>query len=243
MSGTYKFLHTRDIDKVLRDGTVRIASLAHYRGLEGAPDRIADRLEGSVHIPISHSIILGAGGTDEQALRNTAPQGSRLPIEVSGGAMIGVQGLTLAFPCPEVYIYSASFGDLAELRLSMANGSANSYDAGLRISDIGMLAHRLYYRGRIIEFNSARTRDYFAAVKANNVNYDQLIRAPGMPRLPAPDPFLKDVSFSNQHEIRIALYPRPGKTISYAQLTIRIEDPERLFCEEFRDGGLLRGAA
>jgi hypothetical protein len=30
----YKFLHTRDIDRVLIDETVRISSLAHFRQME-----------------------------------------------------------------------------------------------------------------------------------------------------------------------------------------------------------------
>jgi hypothetical protein len=37
MRKVYKFLHARDLDAVLNDGTVKIGSLSHYRGLERRP--------------------------------------------------------------------------------------------------------------------------------------------------------------------------------------------------------------
>jgi hypothetical protein len=48
-----KFLHTKDIDKVLGDGTLMISSLEYFRKLEEAewPD-IADPLEGASELTV-----------------------------------------------------------------------------------------------------------------------------------------------------------------------------------------------
>jgi hypothetical protein len=45
----YKFLHTKDIDRVLRESTLKVSSLKYFRDDKQKP-WIGDRLEGSIEL-------------------------------------------------------------------------------------------------------------------------------------------------------------------------------------------------
>jgi hypothetical protein len=235
MGGVYKFLHSRDIDRLLIDGTVRVSSLSYFKRLEGA-QWIADKLEGGVQIPIGRAIAFGVGGNAEKQLRDTAPAGHRLPIEGSGGAMFTVSGITFEFSHPEVYIFCASIGELNTLRPNMTGPESADYNACVRIMHFDQLAHRILYPGWIIAPYRARANAVFGGVRFERVSYVNVIREPGSPKLPQPSPFVKHSTFSAQSEIRIVLYPLTNAPVAEANLIIQVPGHRRFFRQE-RLGG------
>jgi len=228
--GVYKFLHSRHLNDILRKGTLKIGSLSNYRGLEAKAQWIADELEGSIRLDPSGMVITEADNRLDPMLPQSLA-GRHVHVE-SGGQIAFAPGVTMTVQHPEVYIFSASEGDLCELADTMCRGAHDPYDACIQIRDIHHLAHRLFYRGAVPELANARMSKLFQAFECSGVRYDVLARGPELGRAPEASPFLKDAKFAAQHEIRIVFWPR--KPVDLSTLLVRIPRPNQLFEEVFR---------
>jgi hypothetical protein len=104
----YKFLHSHHLTRVL-EGTIRIGSLSHYRRLEGE-QWIADRLEGSVEFDPQGMVITEEDNKLDPML---PPSLAGRHVKVStGGRITYAPGVKFTIQHPEVYLFSASIGDL-----------------------------------------------------------------------------------------------------------------------------------
>jgi hypothetical protein len=226
--GVYKFIHASRMDDVL-DGLIKVGSLTHYRKLEET-QWIADKLEGRV--------VLDAGGItitqDTNELDQMLPPSlaGRHAVAESGGTITYAPGVRITIEHPEVYIFSASNGKLAELRRVMCDGADEPYDACIQIFDLRHLAHRLFHRGVVPELDGARMSDLFQSFECSQVAYDVLLRSRGSSRAPEVSPFLKNVFFAAQQEARIVLYPR--RSIPSSTFVVRVPRANQLFKEVFR---------
>jgi hypothetical protein len=231
---TYKFLHSSHVDDVLIGGTVKLGSLIHYRGLETDQQWISDRLEGRVEI--------NAGGENGMIItEHDNPLDRMLPpslvgrhaVARSGGKIIYRPGVKILIsPDINPFIFSASKGLLDPLTDEMCCNYPQPYDACVGITDIGLLAHRLFHRGVIRELASARACQVFTHFIWQQVSYNALSRGPEHGRAPEASPFLKDLKFASQREIRIAFFPRTP--ITNTTLIIQVPRPHKLFFEVFR---------
>lgn len=106
------------------------------------------------------------------------------------------------------------------------------YDACIKITDMGWLAHRIFFRGVIPELGGAKMSNICKGFTWQDVTYDVLRRDASMGQTPSPSPFLKDIHFARQREIRIVFVPREPTTRS--TFTVQIPKPGHLFDEMFR---------
>jgi hypothetical protein len=226
----YKFLHSKHLSKVLNDGTLKFGNLSHYRGLEH-DQWIADRLEGSVQLDPQGMVIT----EHENKLDHMLPSSlaGRHVHVASGGTVSFAPGVRITIQHPEVYLFSASSGDLEQLTAAMCRKDAEAYDGCIHIADIAWLAHRVYFKGKVVELGDARVRNVFSELVYSEVTYEALSRTPEMERAPEASPLLKDISFAAQSEIRIVLVPR--QEMAHSMLTVRVPRPAQIFKEVFRD--------
>jgi len=228
-ASVYKFMHSQHLTHVLDEGTIKLGSLSHYRRLEGE-QWIADRLEGSVELDPQGMVI-----TEEDNQFDTMLPPSLVGRDVkasAGGRITFAPGVKVTIAHPEAYVFSASIGDLEQLTSLMCRKDQEGYDACIHITDIGLLAHRLFNRGVVLELK-ARVREVFQAVHCSRVSYEVLSRTAALGRAPEASPFLKDIHLADQSEIRIALLP--PQHIEHSMLTIRVPRPGQLFKEVFRN--------
>jgi hypothetical protein len=231
---TYKFLHSSHVDDVLIGGNVKLGSLTHYRGIEADQQWISDRLEGRVEINAGGESGMIITEHDNPLDRMLPPSlAGRHAVARSGGRIIYAPGVKILIsPDINPFIFSASKGPLDPLTDEMCRNSPQPYDACVGITDIGLLAHRLFHRGVIRELGNARTCQVFAHVICQQVSYDTLSRGPEHRQAPEASPFLKDLKFASQREIRIALFPRTP--ITNTTLIVQVPRPHQLFFEVFR---------
>lgn len=217
----YKFLESIHINHLLIDGTVKVRSLEHYRQLEGK-QWISDRKEGLIEVNIAETTL--------DVTSRFAPKG--FPEIFSGQGTI-LKNVTLAYQHPDVFIFSASHGDLSILKKIMRNDDAvnGHYNACVRIPSIELLAHRIFHRGILVDWQNRKVRDVFSVFRCARVEYTNLSRDQFSPLPPAPSPFLKDLAFSPQSEVRIVLYPKTQ--IALKTFTIKIPRPNEVFSKEF----------
>lgn len=223
----YKFLNSIHIDRLLRDGTVRVASLDFYRQSEN-PQWISDRLEGRVEVNIDD--------ITSNDLQEFTPEGF-VPI-LSGGSNNTFKDVWLTYEVNNVFIFCASFGDLQSLTTIMCNNDNGSepYDACVHIPSIEILAHRMFHRGVVANLQNERVRNIFDYYDYGTVRYENLSRDQTLSRPPAPDPFVKHAAFHTQSEVRIVFYPNSrllDRNIDI--LSIKIPKPHNVFLEEFRE--------
>jgi hypothetical protein len=227
--GVYKFLHSKHIDDVLLRGAVKIGGLPHYRGLEANSQWIADKLEGLVELDLAPMVITETENKFEPLLPDEL-KGRAIRLETGGKAIIEAP---ISISAPDVYLFCASTGDLTDLTDAMCREPQNDpYDACIRITDIGFLAHRLFYRGVVPELDGAKMSDICERFMWADVTYDVLKRNAAMGQAPSPSPFLKDVHFARQHEVRIAFFPR--KPITRPTFVVHIPKSTQVFEELFR---------
>jgi len=232
MEGFFKFLSAQPIDRMILDGTVRISTLAHFRGLEGS-QWIADRNEGVTNVKVTNAAVRsGEGGA--QAGEPWRPHGFHPIVQASGNSRIGFDSCIFSYAHPEVYVFCFSVGNLETLTQAMCRDAAVPYDACVRIIvPPELLAHRLLNRGSIIELGDKPAKHYFARFSAQAVTYDWREHQHSAGQAPAPSPFQKDPFFQSQSEFRIVLYPK--SPMEQQHLTIRLPHPEKVFSEEFRE--------
>jgi len=223
-NGIYKFLHAPHVGAVLNTGTVKIGSLSHYRALEGGDQWIADRLEGRVEIEPGEVVV----SENEDNVTPLLPHSLRNHLRAeSGGTIRFAPGVKITVEHPDVYVFSASIGDLTKLREIMCRESQEQYDSCIGIASIEQLAHRMFFRGKVLDFDGMKMSRLFAGFRCSEVSYDTLSRAPELGRAPEASPFLKDVRFENQREYRIAFWPHHA--IQQSSLIVQLPRPDQLF--------------
>lgn len=222
--GIYKFLHSDHTSAMLDAGIVQIGSLSHYRELEGTDQWIADQLEGRVTIEPGNLKISENG----DSLTPILPHSLKNLVRVESGGEIHIAaGVKITIEHPDAYIFSSSIGDLAELTATMCRDSEEKYDACIRIRHIEHLAHRLFFRGKILDAKETKMSHCFSEFQCSKVTYDFLSRTVELGQAPEASPFLKDKKFARQCEFRIAFWPR--RPMGRSTLRIRVPKPAQLF--------------
>ena len=224
----YKFLHAAHVSAVVDAGTVKIGSLSHYRALEGGDQWIADRLEGRIEIDPGGVTIT----EHEDAVTPLLPHSLRHSFHAESGGRIGfAPGAKITIEHPDVYIFSASLGDLTALRETMCREAQEQYDSCVGIRSAELLAHRMLFRGKVSNLDDTKMSHLFSGFKCSEVNYIELSRTAELGRAPEVSPFLKDVRFKDQKEFRIAFWPR--RPIEPPSLIVKVPRPDQLFYSAF----------
>jgi hypothetical protein len=235
--GYYKFLDTPDIDKVIGDvGTVKISSVSYFRTLEASRGTIADPLEAASLLTVGEKFVL-TEGSPELEIANNAGIGLGMFqkfADVSSGGVVDISGLKLMHTTQELFLYSASVGDLDQLTLDMCVNADPPYDACLRIADLGALRQRIFEAGRIRELD-CKVSDLFEPGLIQQIEYEEGTRDIREGPVIEPSPFKKDVRFKHQSEVRILFVPKDGAEIPNKPLIIEIPDPKFIFKEVFRN--------
>ncbi len=235
--GYYKFLDTRDIDRVLVDGTIMVSSAAYFRELDaGKWGDVADHLEAASLLTASGEFIIREN-SPELEIANNANIGLgafRKFAEVSSGGSVDISGVRFVHTTTDLFIYSACLGDLNRLTSEMCVTADRPYDACLRISDLAALRRRIIETGRILDYD-CKVSDVFEPGLIQQVEYEERSRDIREGPVIEPSPFKKDVKFKSQSEVRMLLVPKDPKGISNKRLVIEIPDPRSLFEEVFRN--------
>jgi hypothetical protein len=237
--GYYKFLDTRDIDRVIGDGTLGtliVSNVSYFRTLEATWGTISDPLEAASALTFGASFVLTENSTDLE-IANKAGIGlgafSKFAVVESGGR-IDMSGAKFIHTTPELFIYSAAVGDLDKLTQDMCVTAERPYDACLRVKDLGALRERIFEAGRIRDLG-CKVSDLFEPGLIHQVEYEERTRDIREGPVIDPSPFKKDIRFKPQSEIRLLLVPKEGKEIPHPRLIIEIPDPQSLFAEVFRN--------
>jgi hypothetical protein len=97
----YKFLDTKDVDRVLRGGTLKVSSLKYFRDLESTEGSwIGDRLEGATELTTPKHFTL-TEGSPELELANQSNIGLgrvKKLAQVSAGSRIEMGGVRFIQP-------------------------------------------------------------------------------------------------------------------------------------------------
>jgi hypothetical protein len=227
----YKFLHTSDIDKVLHDGTVVVSRLSYFRQLEEQEGPwIGDRLEGASELVVQNLVATEHSPQLEMLNRANIGLGMfKQFADVSGGGRIELGNVRFVHQIPDLFVYSASFGDLPRLTRTMCANAVRPYDACLKIRSMHRLQRRLLEG--VLELNCP-VSDLFDRGQLESVQYEPLSRnIEGGPVI-APSPFKKDSRFEEQSETRLTLVPK--RPIERDRLIIEISDPKTVFEEILR---------
>ncbi|MCA1514558.1 hypothetical protein [Bradyrhizobium sp. NBAIM01] len=222
----FKFLRSRDVNSIL-GGSVLIRPLSFYRRIEeeGGKPWIGDRLEYTSEVLVQH---ISDRTTD--LLKRIAPAGMPAAISPMEGAKDwSARNLMLSYTfIDDPWVFCASDGDLKQLTKIMCDGSEDGYDACIKIKDFGAFVTHLYRMGRV---NDKPLAVLFKGSRCDQVKYDRvsLLIEEGPP--PAPNPFLKDVKFSDQQEARYVLLP--ANPIAEDTLFVKFPDPDKYLVREF----------
>jgi hypothetical protein len=232
----YKFLHTEDIDRVLREGTLMVRSLKYFRELEDKQKPwIGDRLEGSTELTTPPTLTL-TEGSPELEMVNRANIGLGMFKEgfakVSGGGRIEMGGAKFVHQVPSMYIYSYSCGDLDELKKAMCVDTPEPYSACLKIKDPEGLLNTIMTQGEVLTTKTAVSATFKAAGWAQ-VAYEDVTQDIRTGPAIAPSPFKKARRFASQCEYRFAFDPAVDAIPE--SIIIKISDTSKHFHEVFRD--------
>jgi hypothetical protein len=202
-SGYYKFLDTRDIDRVIGDGTlgtIVVSNVTYFRTLETDTwGTIADPLEAALALTFGDNFILTENSPELEITNNAGiGQGAfkKFAVVESGGR-IDMSGATFIHTTPELFIYSTAVGDLDKLTLDMCVNAERRYDACLRIRDLGALRERIFKAGRIRDLD-CKVSDLFEPGLIHPVEYEGRTRDIREGPVIDPSPFKKDVRFKSQ---------------------------------------------
>src|SRR3569832_306275 len=171
MTGLFKFLNSQHLDYMVRDGTIRMSTLSHFRALEG--DKwIADPNEATTIVNIETETPHGNEGPEPYG-EPWRPAGYPACVQVSGGAKLIFKNVQFAYPHPDCFIFCMSCGLLEALTQSMCRDAEQPYDACVHKQvPPDLLAHRILSPGRIVELHGEPVRRYFSRVNAKLVTYD-----------------------------------------------------------------------
>jgi hypothetical protein len=232
----YKFLDTRDIEKVIGGGTgtLIVSSLEYFRELEETWGDIADPLEGSTELTVKGEFIVRENSPELSMINNTNIGFGTFQqfAKVSGGGMINMSGVRFIHKVTNLYIYSVAIGEIEALKTEMCVNSKRVYDACLRVGDLEQLRFHIFQTGRVRELG-CMVADAFQPGLIQAVEYEPRSRDVRDGPAIEPSPFKKDDRFKCQSEVRLLLVPTSEH--SEKRLTIEIADPAKFFREEFRD--------
>jgi hypothetical protein len=135
MDPIFKFLHSRDLDRVLKDGTIKIGSTNYYRHLEGIRwneefirnrqagkpvdgQWVGDSLESNV------MLVVEDGEYSHDQLKQLAPPGQEPIFRTAPGIPIRLEGLIFGYGGPGGFIFFhqhgrfvfAKYGDVQRAR-------------------------------------------------------------------------------------------------------------------------------
>lgn len=231
----YKFLDSSDVDKVMHDGTVIISSLEYFRELEEKEwAGVADHLEGASELTTGELVVRES--SPELALVNNANIGlgmfSKGFVSVSDGGVVNMSNMRFVHAVPNLFIYSASWGNLKKLTEQMCVKAPRRYDACLRIKNFGRLARRIFETGKIVGVD-CRVSDAFQRGQTNLVDYESRSRSIDQGPVIVPSAFKKAPKFSLQSEARITFVPK--QKMDSKRLTVQISEPHTIFEEIFRN--------
>ena len=223
----FKFLDSKDIDRVLKGGTIRVSTFSHYRSLE--KPGIGDRTEASTVVNVDQAVLKGTA-------EPSRPEGFLGVASASDPeSTLILKNVQAQYNHPDRFIFCVSEGDRATLIEAMCFTATEPYDACLRLLiSLELLAHRIFGRGKVKEFNDAPVKTLFHAVDFGRVAYDAIEHNHADGQAPFPSPFKKSPlpEFVSQSEARIVL--SPNYDLGLQQLTIRLPRIEKIFIEEFR---------
>jgi hypothetical protein len=230
----YKFLHSEHVDQML-SGEVRFSKLSLFRKMEKKnASWIADKMEGTTELQISHYHIDEATPEAIAKFNATfAPAGTSPFFQLAPGSKnITISGGgKIAFGrADDPYIFSCSQGSLDELTKTMCEASDDAKDACVRITNLPALAQRIINESATKDLPKRPFRMKFCV---GPIRYAKVSVKQGEP-VEAPSPFTKDVSFREQQEVRIALLPSIDGDLPDV-VTFRIPRPHQLIREIFRD--------
>jgi hypothetical protein len=232
MSGQiFKFLKPKYVDGMLVGGTVRISTLSYYRKLEG--DRwIADPDEATTVVNAGGAVVTSE--SEEPQFETWSPAGFTKGVAARAGGKITFNAdARLSYLYPNCFIFCASQGKREKLIQAMCRDAKQPYEAGIRILlPLSLIAHRIFWRGTIIELDNQPVRRHFQMVSSGPVTYAAIEHHHAAGQAPAPSPFKKHPDFAPQSEVRIVLVPI--KDFELDQLTVKLPHPEKIFAEEFR---------
>jgi hypothetical protein len=234
----YKFLDSRDVDRVMVEGTIMVSSLQYFRDLETTAGDIGDPLEGGSEVTIRDAITV-TEGSPELAMLNAADIGLGAFTQfakIEGGGQINIgAGMRFVHLVPNVYIYSFSEGDLALLTNEMCVNAPLPYDACLMIKNRTELGRACFVEGIIKNLGDRRVREVFEQLVLRPVEYLPRSIDVTEGKAMAPDPFKKGERFRPQSEERLVFVPRDSESIAEQRLIVAIPDPAALFEVVFRD--------
>jgi hypothetical protein len=233
----YKFLDSADIDKVIVNGTLIVSSFQYFRKLEEKQwGAIADPLDAASELRVEGPFIIREN-FPELEIVNKANIGLGMFqkfADVSGSGTINISGTRFVHSTPNLFIFSATIGEINELTTEMCVNAERRYDACLRILDLPALRRRIFEAGRIQDLN-CNVSDVFEPGLIEAVEYEPRSRDIREGGVIEPSPFKKDTKFKHQSEIRMLLVPKEQAEIPKERLVIEIPDPASLFEEVFRD--------
>jgi hypothetical protein len=233
----YKFIDAADVDKVLVNGTLIVSSFEYFRKLEAAQwGAIADPLEAASELTVRGSFVIREN-SPELEIANKANIGLGMFqkfAEVSEGGIIDISGTRFIHAAPNLFVFSASVGEINELTKEMCVKAERPYNACLRILDIGALRKRIFDAGRIPELN-CKVSEVFEPGLIGLVEYEARSQDIREGETIVPSPFKKDIKFKHQSEVRMLLVPKEPVNISKERLIIEIPGLASMFEKVFVD--------
>ena len=161
----YKFLNSRDVHRVVVDGTLIVSSLSYFRGLEATAGDIGDPLEGGSEVTVRDAMVVTEWSPELEML-NAAEIGLGSFAQfakIEGGGRINIgAGARFVHLVLEFYIYSFSSGDLAMLTEEMCVKAPLPYDACLMINDPAELGRACFQDGTIKNLGGCRVSTRFS---------------------------------------------------------------------------------
>lgn len=227
----YKFLDAADVDKVLVNDTLIVSSFEYFRKLEAAQwGAIADPLEAASELTVRGSFAIRENSPELETV-NKANIGLGMFqkfAEVSEGGIIDISGIRFVHTAPNLFVFSASVGEINELMEEMCVKAERPFDACLRIVDIGALRKRIFDTGQIRELN-CKVSEVFEPGLIGMVEYEVRSRDIREGETIVPSPFKKDVKFKHQSEIRMLFVPKEGVNVLKERLIIEIPGLASMF--------------
>lgn len=233
----FKFLDSKDVDHVLKGGTIRISTFSHYRSLE--KPGIGDRTEASSIVNVDDAILKGING--QPTAEPWRPEGFSGAFAAGPGSTLILSNVQAQYNHPDCFIFCVSEGNRDTSIKAMCFKANDPYDACLRLLiSLQLLAHRIFWRGKVKELNNTPVRNLFRAANSGRVTYDAVKHNCVDGQAPAPSPFKKRPlpEFVLQSEARIVLWP--NRDLGLQQLTIQLPHIEKIFAEEFRSASLAK---
>jgi hypothetical protein len=223
----YKFLSSEHIDRVLIDRTLVLSRLSYFRGLEHTDDLIGDRLENAAQLNLNNIVLTNAMEVEKL---NLAAGRVVINVDTNWTGNLKINNSIALSEGPDHFIFSASIGDLHDLRKRMCESGSNPYDACVEIANLHRLSRQIYSKGVLQD--GRRVYQVLGQPRSQRVLY--IRPAADYPsRMPAfPSPFVKHPLYQAQSEIRIVM-PIIDSTLP-DRIIVTVPGLERRVSEVFR---------